>query len=129
MSLFAIGASLFDVASSFSAASEANREAKRQADMELQKTAEEARRTIRENQQVQSLTRAIMGASGTTGEGSQQYYLQDMQAEQTRQVNWLKKVGSYNAESIRRTGSSLAEQYRAQGIGKLFQAGANMFGG
>lgn len=125
----AAGSTLFQAAGSFASASAAKNEANRQAALEMDKTHEEARRMQRESQQTQALTRAIMGASGTTGEGSQDFYLKDMQAEQTRQLQWLRKVGASNAESIRRQGNALAQQYTAQGVNQLFQAGFNAFGG
>lgn len=125
----AVGSSLFSAFGAFSSGRSAKREARLQAQMEEQKTGEEVRRSIREDQQVVSMTRAIMGASGTTGTGSQATYLQDMQAEQNRQLTWLRKVGASNAQAIRRQGNALASQYNAQGMASLFSAGASAFGG
>lgn len=122
----ATGSSVFNAFGAFSSASAAKREAKAQAKMEEMKTAEEARRMSVEQNQINSLTRAIMGASGTTGEGSQQIYLNDMMQEQARELDWLKTVGSYNASSIRRQGQAIAKQYQMQGINSLFQAGTSM---
>ncbi len=129
MNGFAAAGALFSAFGAFSSGSAAKREARAQAKMEEMKTDEEARRMVREQNQVNSLTRAIIGASGTTGTGSQQTYLNDMMAEQTRELQWLRKVGSYNASSILRQGNALANQYQLQGITSLFQAGASMFGG
>lgn len=122
-------AAVFKVGGALSSASAAKRESRLQAKMEEEKTAEEVRRTQREDQQMVSMTRAIMGASGTTGTGSQAVYLRDMQAEQSRQLTWLRKVGSYNANSIRRQGNALASQYKSQAMSSAFEAGASMFGG
>lgn len=129
MNGFAAAGALFNAFGAFSSASAAKREARAQAKMEELKTDEEARRMVREQEQVNSLTRAIIGASGTTGTGSQQAYLNDAMQEQTRELRWLRTVGAYNASSIRRQGNALAGQYQLQGISSLFQAGASLFGG
>lgn len=123
-----VGSSLFGAFGSFGSSSAARREGKRQAQAEKEKTAEEVRRTARENTQIQSMTRAIMGASGTTGAGSQTVYLKDMQAEQQRELQWIRKVGASNADALRRQGNALASQYKMQGLTSLFQAGATAFG-
>jgi hypothetical protein len=120
---FKIGSSLFSAMGSFSSASAARRESRIQAELESAKTEEEIRRTAREQGQIQSLTRAITGASGTTGTGSQSIYLKDMQAEQSRELNWLRKVGASNVSAIRRQGNSIASQHTMQGVGSIFTAG------
>ena len=125
----AVGSNLFSAFGAFGSSSAAKRESRTQAQLEEQKTGEEVRRKIREDNQIQSMTRAMMGASGTTGTGSQTTYLRDMQAEQNRELNWIRKVGATNANAIRRQGSALASQYKMQGITGLFKAGATAFEG
>ncbi len=121
------GSSLFNAMGSFSAASSARREGRLQAELEMAKTEEESRRMLREQNQIQSMTRAITGASGTTGTGSQSLYLKDMQEEQSRELNWLRKVGASNAASIRRQANAVASQHTMQGINSLVNAGMNAY--
>ena len=74
--------------------------ARQQADLVRQTTAEAARRMERGQERQLGEATAGVYASGIHMSGSSEAYVRDMQAEQARELQWLKDAGESRAQAI-----------------------------
>ena len=96
----------------------------RNAQMEEEMAKEEARRTEIEQAKTESLARARLAASGTTGGGTMADWLAQMREEHKSDIDWIIKSGKTRAEAIRLQGKSQQAEMSA----RLFQQGASLAG-
>lgn len=96
-------------------------------------TAEEARRTARQDKETSARARAKAAASGTIG-GSQQHVISEMLKEQGKELSWLKTSGKRKAELERKGGASqyklgmaAADTAAAKGMQSKVKAAGNVY--
>jgi len=87
----------------------AEKAAKKQADLIRQTTDEAARRLERGQERKLGETKAGVYASGVQMGGSSEAYVNDMQAEQARELAWLKEAGYKQAKAVEK-GASVNRQ-------------------
>jgi len=88
-------------------------------------TEEQARRTKAEQQAKTGEARARARASGIREGGSQDQYIEEMQSEFGRELDWLRASGYSRAASARQQGKIAKTQATGQALGSI----ANMFAG
>lgn len=101
--------------SSRKASESAMNTAKYNANLIKQQTAEQVRRAQMQQDQLLGESRAAIGGSGVTNSGSPAQYLQAIETEGSRQIDWMEKSGSMQADLAIRQGKQAANAYDAQG--------------
>lgn len=124
--LVGAGATVYSAYQKGQAAEEAEKIAEKNAQRTELETEEAARRLERQQERNQSLAKARAAASGAGG-ASVDTYLDDMEAEDERQLNWLKKSGASQAEIQRWEGRATAKAGRAGAIAGMIGGAADMF--
>lgn len=89
--------------------------AKENAAMELKEANEEARRMGVAQKSQLSEAKARAGASGVRTTGSQLGFLERLEENQGKELDWLKKSGASRADFIKRTGAIQAGMTRSSG--------------
>lgn len=92
------------------AGNKADKLADANAKLEERQTAEEARRLKSEQAKVEATTKARAAAGGVEVGGSQSMFLQDMKAEHSKELAWLKTSGASRAAATRQGGSNARSQ-------------------
>lgn len=93
------GASLYGAYSSYEAGKDAAKDSK-------QETAENIRRAQAQNRAALAETRARLAAQGLQFSGTPGRYMDEMQKEQGRQIDWTRRAGSNRARALRDQGKS-----------------------
>jgi hypothetical protein len=92
---------------------------KKQADQIRKTTDEAARRLERGQDRKLGETTAGVYASGVGMSGSSEAYVRDMQAEQARELAWLKDAGEQRAKAVEKGASVGRQAGRWQNLGQL----------
>jgi len=124
----AVGA-ISSVMGSRSAAKKAKKLGRLNASYIRKETAENIRRMRGQQESTRSTTRAMMGASGVSGQSeTNALYLEAMAAEQGRELDWAFKAGESRARIARAGGNAEASNLRTQGVTNAFTGMTQMAG-
>ena len=125
--LIGAGAQFYSSMQQAEAAEEGERIAEKNAQRAELETEEQARRLKAQQEKNQSLARARAAASGAGGE-SIDTYLEDMEDEDYRQLDWLRRSGYNRSQIMRDEGRMYGRAGRARATAGMFSAGADIFG-
>ena len=92
---------------------------KKQAQQIRETTAEAARRMERGQDRQLGETKAGVYASGVGMSGSSEAYVLDMQAEQARELQWLKDAGESRAKAVEKGASVGRQTGRFKNLGQI----------
>ena len=112
------GTAAYSAKQQFDAADDAEKIAKKNAELSELETEEEARRLERSQERVSDLAKAKAAASGVGGE-TVDLYLADIEDTQAEELNWLKRTGARRADILRDEGEIAKSQGRAGAFGSI----------
>lgn len=125
MAWFAPVAAVFTVVqgiSSIQAGRQAKRTAKANAELARLETEEEIRRTRKMQQREEALARAKAAASGVSEGGSMSSYIKEMEQENSRQLEWMRKAGRSRSSVIKEEGDAAWKSSLASAAGSFASA-------
>ena len=131
LAIASLGLTALGVFQQYQAAQDARDAERENARLIEAENVEQARRMESENEARESSARARAAASGVNLTGTTGEYLSEMERENTRQENWLKRSGASRADSARRRGDAAYSSGLADAIGTAaggFGQGFNWFG-
>lgn len=101
--------SVIGAAGSISAGNAEKKAAQQNAALARMQAEEEARRTRRDTDALMGRQRAVVGASGTTMEGSPLLIVEDTAREAEIEIRHILRGGAARAESLRQSGNAAAQ--------------------
>ena len=103
------GLGILDAYRQYDAGRDAKEQARKNAQIMLDQTAEQARRYQRQASRNLAQQRANISAGGSKLGGTNLDILSEVDAEQTAQLGWLKKAGATRARATRKAGDAYAK--------------------
>jgi hypothetical protein len=118
--------SLASAAGQSGAAQDAKRVAKLNAGLTMEETNEQQRRMQTDIDQTEGIAKAISAASGVQMSGSRKIAVDEMQSENIKQLQWLRKSGIRKAKVVQLGGQLQSSQLKSQAAASAFSGAAQI---